>query len=154
MADPGFDLRGGGERKSLDVLTCWSKSKFLACIGHNSIITILKNESRAKRATKKLRKISVLGIKNHRSLDPVVLNIAIYTNIIFVAISLWIWNGDTSNRNCEQSQVVLEEASQLKFKYVQLFKAFGITGSFGSVDGICWNIIKQSVHFVHLICVL
>jgi len=37
---------------------------------------------------------------------------------------------------------------------IQLFKAFRITGSSGSVDGICWKIIKQYVHFVHLTCVL
>ena len=89
-------------------------------------------------------------------------NVFKYCNIYqyhFVAISLWIWNGDTSNRNCEQSQVELEEASQLKLKYVQLFKAFGITGSFGSVDGIVeillsslcilfiWSVFFKHQHF-------
>jgi len=37
---------------------------------------------------------------------------------------------------------------------IQLFKAFRITGSSGSVDGICWKIIKQTVHFGNLTCVI
>ena len=49
----------------------------------------------------------------------------------------------------------IEHFTEVHFlTFIQLFKAFRITGSSGSVDGICWKIIKQTVHFVHLTCVL
>ena len=55
-------VRGGG-RKSLKVLTACNNSKILAVFA----IFLLNQTLNKSRATKRLRKIGVWGIKNHKS---------------------------------------------------------------------------------------
>jgi len=73
VADPGFYLRGGvdfvneGGKKIVESIDDWRKKSFLACFWHSSIKVMLKMNREQSERRKKLRKFSVLGIKNHRS---------------------------------------------------------------------------------------